>query len=172
MATDQSTQYIFLVDDEPIQNEMLKDYIGERFQYKIKTFESGEDAVKELSLNPAIAVLDFHLNSHLPNAQNGVEVLKMVKQMSPATQVIMLSGQDKLEVAIDSMKYGAYDYVIKGETAFSRMENILNNINELRSIKESNNTYKRVIGMLGVAIVVVLIISVVLVFKFRSYSGM
>jgi two-component system OmpR family response regulator len=172
MATDQSTQYIFLVDDEPIQNEMLKDYIGERFQYKIKTFESGEDAVKELNLNPAIAVLDFHLNSHLPNAQNGVEVLKMVKQMSPATQVIMLSGQDKLEVAIDSMKYGAYDYVIKGETAFSRMENILNNINELRSIKDSNNTYKKVISMLGVAIVIVLIISVVLVFKFRSYSGM
>ncbi len=171
MATDQSTRYIFLVDDEPIQNEMLKDYIGERFPYKIKTFESGEDAIKELSLNPAIAVLDYHLNSHLPNAQNGVEVLKSFKEMSPETQVIMLSGQDKLEVAIDSMKYGAYDYVIKGETAFSRMENILNNINELRSVRESNNTYKKVIGMLGIAIVVVLVLSVYLVLKFRSYSG-
>ena len=172
MATDQSTRYIFLVDDEPIQNEMLKDYLSERFQYKIKTYESGEDAIKDLNLDPAIAVLDFHLNSHLPNAQNGVEVLKMFKEMSPSTQVIMLSGQDKLEVAIDSMKYGAYDYVIKGETAFSRMENILNNINELRSIKETNSMYKKVIGMLGVAIVIVLIISVFLVFKFRSYSGM
>ncbi len=171
MATDQSTRYIFLVDDEPIQNEMLKDYIGERFPYKIKTFESGEDAIKEISLNPAIAVLDYHLNSHLPNAQNGVEVLKSFKEMNPETQVIMLSGQDKLEVAIDSMKYGAYDYVIKGETAFSRMENILNNINELRSVKETNNTYKKVIGMLGVAIVIVLVLSVYLVMKFKSYSG-
>src|ERR1700744_75744 len=101
MATDQNSRYIFLVDDEPIQNEMLKDYIGDRFPYKIKTFESGEDAVKELNLDPAIAVLDYHLNSHLPDAKNGVEVLKMFKEMSPNTQVIMLSGQDKLEVAID-----------------------------------------------------------------------
>jgi two-component system OmpR family response regulator len=171
MATDQSTRYIFLVDDEPIQNEMLKDYLGERFQYKIKTYESGEAAISDLNLDPAIAVLDFHLNSHLPNAQNGVEVLKKVKELSPSTQVIMLSGQDKLEVAIDSMKYGAYDYVIKGETAFSRMENILNNINELRSIKAANNSYKKIIGMLGVAIVIVLLISVFLVIKFKSYSG-
>jgi len=170
MATDQNTRYIFLVDDEPIQNEMLKDYIGERFQYKIKTYESGETAISDLNLNPAIAVLDFHLNSHLPNAQNGVEVLKKVKELSPDTQVIMLSGQDKLEVAIDSMKYGAYDYVIKGETAFSRMENILNNINELRSVKASNSTYKKIITMLGVAIVIVLLISVFLVIKFKSYG--
>src|SRR5580698_4535654 len=141
MAADQSTRYIFLVDDEPIQNEMLKDYLGERYQYKIKTYESGETAISDLGLDPAIMVLDFHLNSHLPNAQNGVEVLKKVKEICPATQVIMLSGQDKLEVAVDSMKYGAYDYVIKGETAFSRMENILNNINELRSIKAANNAY-------------------------------
>lgn len=170
MATDQNSRYIFLVDDEPIQNEMLKDYIGDRFPYKIKTFESGEDALKEMNLDPAIAVLDFHLNSHLPDAKNGVEVLKMMKEMNPNTQVIMLSGQDKLEVAIDSMKYGAYDYVIKGETAFSRMENILNNINELRSIKESNNSYKKVIAGLVVAIVLVLLLSVYLVMKFKAYQ--
>jgi two-component system, OmpR family, response regulator len=170
MATDQSTRYIFLVDDEPIQNEMLKDYIGERFPYKIKTYESGEEAIRDLNLDPAIAVLDFHLNSHLPNAQNGVEVLKKIKEMKPETQVIMLSGQDKLEVAIDSMKYGAYDYVIKGETAFSRMENILNNINELRSVKAANNTYRKIIAMLGLAIVIVLLISAYLVVKFKSYS--
>jgi len=59
MAVDQSTQYMFLVDDEPIQNEMLKDYLSSKFQYKIKTFENGEDAIKELGLNPAIVVLDF-----------------------------------------------------------------------------------------------------------------
>ena len=157
MAADQSTRYIFLVDDEPIQNEMLKDYLSERFQYKIKTYESGEDAIKDLNdLNPAIMVLDFHLNSHLPTAKNGVEVLKLVKSMSPSTQVIMLSGQDKLEVAVDSMKHGAYDYVIKGETAFSRMENIFNNLSELSGLREANNSYKKVIAFLTAAIIAVI----------------
>jgi DNA-binding NtrC family response regulator len=163
MAAKQSTRYMFLVDDEPIQNEMLKDYLSERFQYQIKTYGSGEEAMKDMHLNPEIAVLDFHLNSHLPNAQNGVEVLKMVKEQHPAVQVIMLSGQDKLEVAVDSMKYGAYDYVIKGETAFSRMENILNNINELHSLKDANSTYKKIITSLFVAIGFVIVISLLLV---------
>jgi DNA-binding NtrC family response regulator len=78
----------------------------------------------------------------------------------------MLSGQDKLEVAVDSMKYGAYDYVIKGETAFSRTENILNNINELRGLKQSNKTYKFVSVCLGISIAVVIAISLILVRRF------
>ena len=163
MSTEQSTRYIFLVDDEPIQNEMLKDYIADRFQYKIKTFESGEAALKEMHLDPEIVVLDFHLNSHLPNAQNGVEVLKKIKELHPKVQVIVLSGQDKLEVAVDSMKYGAYDYVIKGETAISRMENILNNINELHGLKDANGAYKKIITFLCISIVAVILLSVYLV---------
>ena len=161
----QHEQYVFLVDDEPIQNEMLKDHISSRYQYKLKTYENGEDAIRDLNLNPTIIVLDFHLNSHLPNAQNGVEVLKKIKEISPQTQVIMLSGQDKLEVAVDSMKNGAYDYVIKGETAFSRMENILDNIIELHSLKDANKAYKKVVSMLGIAIGIVLILSIFMFLK-------
>jgi DNA-binding NtrC family response regulator len=157
-----NTNIIFLVDDEPIQNEMLKDYISERFNYEIKTYTSGEDAIKDLHLNPDVVVLDFHLNSHIPTAKNGVEVLKDIKALVPATQVIMLSGQDKLDVAVDSMKYGAYDYVIKGETAFSRTENILNNIKELRNLKASNNSYKTMTMVLTIAVIACCIISLVL----------
>lgn len=162
-----STNYIFLVDDEPIQNEMLKDYIAERFEYKIKTYESGEAMLKDMHLNPEIVVLDFHLNAHLPNAQNGIEVLNVIKEIHPSTQVIMLSGQDKLEVAVDSMKHGAYDYVIKGETAFSRMENILNNINELHGMKAAKESYRKVITLLAIALAAVLLGSIYLVTKLK-----
>jgi len=164
MAT-QNKKCIFLVDDEPIQNEMLKDYLSERFDYDIKTYESGEAAIKEMHLNPDIIVLDFHLSAHLPDAKNGVEVLKEMKKIAPGTQVIMLSGQDKLEVAVDSMKYGAYDYVVKSETAFSRMENIFNNINELRGLKVSHKTYKTITYLLFAAIVILVIFSAYLVQK-------
>lgn len=160
---EQSTRYIFLVDDEPIQNEMLKDFISERFKYQIKTYESGDTAIADLHLNPEIMVLDYHLNAHLPDAQNGVEVLKRVKELHPSLQVIMLSGQDKLEVAVDSMKYGAYDYVIKGETAFSRMANILNNINELQGLKHANNNYKKINMVLWLIMAGIVALSIYLV---------
>ena len=167
MAKDKSSQYMFLVDDEPIQNEMLKDYLTELFGYKIKTYDSGEGAIKDIQLNPEIVVLDYHLNAHLPEAHNGVEVLRMIKEAKPETKVIMLSGQDKIEVAVDSMKFGAYDYVIKGETAFSRMENIINNINELTNIKAANAAYKKVIAFLLFILVLVVSGSVFLVMHLK-----
>ena len=168
MSKNQTNPIIFLVDDEPIQNEMLKDFISERFEFTIKTFDNGEEALKNMSLNPQIIVLDFHLNAHLQNAQNGVEVLKLIKETNPEVQVIMLSGQDKLEVAVDSMKYGAYDYVIKGETAFSRIENVLNNIIELGNVKAANKTYKNIIVFLVVTILTIIVISFWAVKKFGS----
>jgi two-component system OmpR family response regulator len=171
MAAEHRSQYIFLVDDEPIQNEMLKDHISSRFEYQLKTYDNGEDAIRDMNLKPAIVVLDFHLNSNIPNAQNGVEVLKKIKELNPHTEVIMLSGQDKIDVAIDSMKHGAYDYVIKGETAFSRIENILNNIVELHSLKAANGAYKKIVSYLWVAIGLIILFSVFLVYKvFRTYD--
>jgi two-component system, OmpR family, response regulator len=163
MAT-QSTRYIFLVDDEPIQNEMLKDYLSERFLYNIKVFDNGEEALKHMDLNPEIVVLDYHLSAHKPDAMNGVDALKKIKDLYPQTQVIMLSGQDKIGVAIDSMKYGAYDYVVKGETAFSRMENALNNVSELHRAKTINTAYKKTIVFLSVFIGLIVAAAIYLYF--------
>lgn len=161
MAAEQK-RTIFLVDDEPIQNEMLKDYLSERFVYDIRTFDNGEDALKQMHLGPEIVVLDYHLNSHRSDAKNGVEVLKTIKELHPGVQVIMLSGQDKLDIAVDSMKYGAYDYVVKGETAFSRMENVLNNVSELHITKTVNKAYKKTIVFLSVVIGIIILISIYL----------
>jgi two-component system OmpR family response regulator len=168
----ENNRYMFLVDDEPIQNEMLKDYLSERFLYKIKTYESGEEALKDMNLNPEVVVLDYHLSAHLPNAMNGVNVLKQMKERNPAVQVIMLSGQDKIEVATDSMKYGAYDYVVKGETAFSRMENAINNVSELHKVKTINGAYKKTIVFLSVVIGLIVLLALYLMFFTGAYTHM
>src|SRR6185437_6639103 len=102
-------------------------------------------ALKNMDKHPDIVVLDYHLSSSKPGAQNGVDILKTIKEKYPDTNVIMFSGQDKIEVAIDSMKYGAYDYVVKGETAFSRMENVINKVSELHRVKIINKSYRRTI---------------------------
>lgn len=157
-------RYIFLVDDEPIQNEMLKDYLNERFVYDIRTFDNGEEMLQHMHLHPEIVVLDYHLSSNKPDAKNGVEVLKLLKDKHPEVQVIMLSGQDKIDVAIDSMKYGAYDYVVKGETAFSRTENVLNNLSELHKVKTINKAYKRTIVLLSIIIGLIIVLAIALYF--------
>lgn len=150
---------IFIVDDEPIQNEMLKDYLSERFLYDIRAFDNGETALQNMHLKPEIMVLDYHLEGSSKGAKNGVEILKLVKEKYPETQVIMLSGQDKIDVAVDSIKFGAYDYVVKGETAFSRMENSLNNVSELHKMKTLNKAMRKTIVFLSVSMAIILMIS-------------
>jgi len=153
-------RYLFLVDDEPIQNEMLKDYLSERFLYEIKNFDNGEEALQQMHLNPEILVLDYYLNAHNPEAQNGIEILKKIKESHPNTQVIALSGQDKIEVAIDTIKYGAYDYVVKGESAFSRIENIINNLSELHKMQTINKAQKNTITFLTIVLCLIVLLSV------------
>lgn len=160
MANNVSERYLFIVDDEPIQNEMLKDYLTERYLYKVIAFESGEAALQQMHLNPEIVVLDYHLNGTNTNAANGISVLKAIKDKNPETQVIILSGQDKIEVATDTMKFGAFDYVVKGESAFARVENVINNASEIHKIKVINQSQKRAITFLVIVISLIVLFSI------------
>ncbi len=169
MAVD-AKRYMFLVDDEPIQNEMLKDYLSERFLYELKVFETGEEALQNLHLNPEIVILDYHLSSQNREAKNGVQVLQAIKEAHPDTQVIMLSGQDKLEVAVESMRYGAYDYVVKGETAFNRIENVITNVSELHKARTINQGYRRTILLLSVAVGIITLLALYLAFFTDAYT--
>lgn len=157
-----ATPTVFLVDDEPIQNEMLKDYLAERFNYRFNLYDNGEEALNNMRLNPEIVILDYHLNAHNTAAKNGVQILREIKERNPKTQVIMVSGQDKIQVAVDSMKYGAYDYIVKGETAFARMENTLKRINEFEESKFAYESSRKSIRFLIIAMICIIILSVLL----------
>lgn len=151
-------RYLFLVDDEPIQNEMLKDYLSERYLYDIKIFSNGEEALAAMDeYKPEIVVLDYHLNGHAAHAKDGIEILKTVKDKYPDTQVVMLSGQDKLDVAVNTMKYGAYDYVVKGESAFSRIENAINNLSEVHKLRVIRDSQRKTITLLIVVISLIIL---------------
>lgn len=155
-------QRVFLIDDEPIQNEMLKDYLSERFSYQFELFDNGEDALKKLNAQPDIVILDYHLNAHIPTAKNGVQILQEIKETYPAAHVVMVSGQDKIQVAVDSMKFGAYDYIVKGETAFQRMENTINRINELHEANTLQQSYKKSLVFLTIAFICIVLLTIFL----------
>lgn len=149
----ENVRYMFIVDDDPVQVEMIKDYLGERYIFELKVYEDGEAALKDVpTLKPEIVVLDYHLSSNNPAAKNGVEVLKEIKKLNPTTKVIMFSGQDNIDIALESMRNGAYDYIIKGETAFNKMENTVNRLGEMHKLESMNIAQKRTITFLAVVL--------------------
>src|SRR5436190_23935051 len=108
---------------------MQKDFLKKKFPGSVVTaFNSGETALQGIYFEPDIIILDYHLDSINAEAMNGLQVLKKLKDHFPHVPVIFLSSQEKSEVAANTMKYGAYDYIVKNENAFHRLEIILNNV--------------------------------------------
>jgi len=99
---------VFIVDDEPSILTLLNHWVKNQWNYKVKTFERGYDMLENLSDNPDLVLLDIML----PDI-NGTEVLKQIKQTNPKLPVIMLSAQGSIDVALESIKIGAYDYFPK-----------------------------------------------------------
>src|ERR1035437_9349188 len=135
METSQS-KLIFLVDDNELFLKSIEVYLRQFFRnFTITTFTTGEDCLKAISQNPDIVLLDYMLNSKYPDAMNGIMVLEKIKKTNPETSVIIFSAQDKIEVAVETMKHGAFDYVIKNERMFLRVQNAIKNILKNQSLK-------------------------------------
>ena len=167
----EDSRHMFVIDDDPVQTEMIKDYLKDRYIFELKTYENGELAMPDIiKLKPEIVVLDYHLSSNNPQAKNGVEVLKEIKQASPTTKVIMFSAQDNINIALDSMRNGAYDYIIKGETAFNKMENTVNRLGEMHKLEAVNTAQKRTILFLVIFILIIIALGVLYYF-FKDEVG-
>ena len=96
----ENSRVIFVIDDDPIQTEMIKDYLKERYVFELKEYSDGESALEDLKkYKPEMIVLDYHLNSGNPKAKNGIEVLKEIKKNYPASKVIMFTGEDNINIA-------------------------------------------------------------------------
>jgi len=114
--------HLFLVDDDALFLKSLEIEFHHHTEYTVETFATGELCVENLSHNPDVIILDYHLNGVDKNAMNGIETLDKIKALKPDIPVVMLSSQDKIDVAISCMHHRAFDYVVKSETAFLRLQ--------------------------------------------------
>lgn len=101
---------IFLVDDDPFFGEMLKYHLQLNPDYEVFLYSSGKECLSELYRNSDIICIDFGL----PDIQ-GDDLFKQIKTLYPDLPIIVISGQENISVAIDFLKQGAKDYIVKNE---------------------------------------------------------
>ena len=116
---------LFLVDDDAMFLKSLEIDFLEHADFTIETFKTGELCLENLSHNPDVIILDYRLDGIDKTAINGIETLDQIKAFNPDIPVVMLSSQDKIDVAINCMHHKAFDYVVKSETAFMRLQKII-----------------------------------------------
>ncbi len=143
---------IFIIEDNKLFTLALKADIEATFTktpIRIHSFETGEasmDLFKEVK--PEIVILDYHLNSKHPDAADGIKILDWIKNEDEETNVIMLTSDDNIDVAVKSLHHGAADYVVKSETKFKKINYSLRNLIKMREARSEAKLYKRLaIGM-------------------------
>jgi len=132
---------IFLVDDDAMYLKLLQIELLEHADFTIETYATGELCVANLMRNPDVIILDYYLDGIDKTAMNGIITLDRIKAFNAEIPVIMLSSQDKIEVAIDCMLHKASDYVVKSETAFIRLQQSMSTIFHTRKIEKTLNWY-------------------------------
>lgn len=132
---------LFLVDDDAVFLKMLEIEFLLHADFEIETFPTGEACIKNLSHKPDVVILDYFLDGIDKNAMNGLETLDKIKTIDPSIEVIMLSVQDKIDVAVSCMHHKASDYVVKSETAFVRLQKAISNIFKYKKIEKELKWY-------------------------------
>lgn len=124
---------IFIVEDDLFLAETLKYHLKLNPDYQVNLYSTGNDCIKNLYLKPDIICLDFGL----PDIE-GDKLLTKIHSINNSIPIIVISGQDKVEVAINFLKSGAKDYIVKN----SHTKEML--WNSILKIKENLNLQNRV----------------------------
>ena len=137
-----SLMKIFLVEDNELYAKATKHHLSLNPDNQVEHFVSGKSCLEKLYLQPDCILLDYSL----PDL-SGIDVLKKVKSSQPDLPVIIVSGQEDVATAIDLLKEGAYDYIVKDENSKERIWKAINNLrenaklrNELDRLREEVNS--------------------------------
>jgi two-component system, OmpR family, response regulator len=132
---------IFLVDDDALFLKNMELEFLENGDFQVQTYATGEACIQNLSEYPDVIILDYQLDGIKKNAMNGLLTLDKIKEINPDIPVVMLSSQDKIDVAISCMHHRAFDYVVKSETAFIRLKKIISTIFKYQKMEKELKWY-------------------------------
>ncbi|HZL09312.1 MAG TPA: response regulator [Prolixibacteraceae bacterium] len=159
-------QLIFVIEDNQMYNKLVVSYLKTNKLTNVESYLSGEDALKNMYKNPAIVIQDYLLEG-----MTGIEVLIKAKKTNPGVEFIFLSGQDSIDIAINSMKYGAYDYIVKDQMALQKMVNKIHRINSLTELIYTNKRYKIGVVLFFVGLALLVIVTLAMAIMYPQVFG-
>ncbi|MFW6327111.1 MAG: sigma-54-dependent transcriptional regulator [Bacteroidota bacterium] len=129
---------IFVVEDNEWYNKLLVHNLSLNPDYEIHSFLNGKACLEQLHQQPDLITLDYRL----PDI-SGLELLKKIKSENEEIQVILISEQGDIEVVVDLLKEGAYDYIVKSNDIRERLLNTVQNIRKGIGLRKEVTALRR-----------------------------
>lgn len=123
---------IFVVEDDPVYTKFLKYVFGLNPDYEAYFFSTGKELMGQLHQKPDVITLDYSLPD-----MTGEQVLKAIRDFDSTTNVIVVSAQESIGTAVNLLKMGAFDYIVKDDEAKNRILNsVANAVNKTTLVRE------------------------------------
>ncbi len=145
------TSKIFLVEDDMLVASVMRQALCRNDKLEIILCSTAAECMNNLHMNPDIVVIDYNLPD-----QDGLSLMKNIKTYNSQIMTIICSGQESLEVVVNSYKQGANEYILKNENMVVNIENAINNLmmnvtlrKEVEFLKDQiidRNKYSNIIG--------------------------
>ncbi len=132
---------VFLVEDNEMYGALLALHLEQKTEFKLKTFISGESLLEALRKGdvPHLIVSDYNLDGVVKDARILIEEVQEIDSEIP---VVILTGESDLKTAVQILKEGAFDFIVKDENAFARIVATLNHVAELIKLKTEIKVHK------------------------------
>ena len=132
---------IFIVEDDPWYGEILTYHLSLNPDYKVTRFESAKECLAMLSAKPDLITIDFSL----PDMQGDV-LFKQIREVNPHVPVIIISAQEQVSVAVNLLKMGVNDYLVKDEATKDLLWNSVVRIRENQSLRKEVEHLREELG--------------------------
>jgi DNA-binding NtrC family response regulator len=114
---------IFIVDDDLFCRELYQKHLRNIGFENILVFENGQSCLDSLYLQPDVMFIDYNMTPY-----NGLELMEKVRVLNPDVHVLLISGQKDIRIALEALRGGAFDYIIKGERDLEMISNVTNRL--------------------------------------------
>ncbi|MFD3000935.1 sigma-54-dependent transcriptional regulator [Pontibacter toksunensis] len=121
---------IFVLEDDLWYSQFLSYHLSLDETHEVVTFGSVNEFLHNLTNAPDIVTLDYHLPGY-----DGEMILNRILELSPNTYTIVISGQEDISKAVNTIKQGAYDYIVKNEHTKERLWSIVEKVKEHITLK-------------------------------------
>jgi two-component system, NtrC family, response regulator AtoC len=132
---------IYVVEDNDWYNRLLVHYLTMNPEFQVKSFFTGKDLLNHLHERPDVITLDYRL----PDAK-GSELLRKIRDFDEGIEVIVISEQDDVQTAVDLLKEGAFDYLVKNEEISERLHSSIGKIRKNAGLKQRIIVLEREVG--------------------------
>ncbi len=132
---------IFVVEDDTWYSDLLKYHLSLNPDFEVETFSNGRDCVKNLFKSPDLITVDYSLPD-----MTGKELLGKILKHTPGIAVVIISGQEDITTAVELLKEGAFDYIVKNEDTRNRLWNSIRLFRENQSLRLENEMLREEVG--------------------------